>query len=176
MFNQNSQKLASSALVKSRELQDLINLLNNTTVGSLQISITTNTNNISYLSSRITDEVATLNDSIAANTTSIASLQLLITTNTNNISSLSSQITDEVAILNDSIDANAIAMNQQIGIINAKIDAMAMLFGITFSESGIITTEAYSAHVHSYYDDTISDTNDGTGTTTTTTKTTQGVI
>ena len=40
--------------------------------------------------------------------------------------------------------------NDDISLINAKIDAIAALFEITFDTSGAITTEEYTSHTHNY--------------------------
>ncbi len=55
-------------------------------------------------------------------------------------------------------------INDDINIIDTKINSIASLFGITFNTDGTIDTEAYTQHTHNYTDTTITDTEDGSGT------------
>lgn len=127
-YKKNNPLLAAAASVKIRELQVLIDTLNNTTVGSL-------------------------NEDIAANATAIAA-------NTTNITANTTAIT---------------ANTSAIALINAKLTAIAGLFGLVFDINGALTSNSYTSHTHTYEDATIADTADGTGTVTITAKNTQGV-
>jgi len=84
--------------------------------------------------------------------------------------------TRELNALIDTLNNTTIGtINDDISMLNKKIDALSSVFGLVFNADGTLASEAYSTHTHKYEDDTIADTSDGTGETTTTTKTTQGV-
>ena len=70
MTSQKSNNLGAVALTKARELQALIDILNNTTVGSLNEDITANANAIISLNA----DVDTLDGKVTTNTNAIASL------------------------------------------------------------------------------------------------------
>lgn len=78
-------------------------------------------------------------------------------------------------VLLDSIsqkDFDAISNNTEaINLLNARVNSIANLFGITFDSNGAIVSENYTSHTHSYEDDTIN----GTGVVSTETKSTSGV-
>lgn len=78
--------------------------------------------------------------------------------------------------ISDSKNENSNNLYNANDIINAKINSIASLFGITFNIDGTVNLEAYTEHTHNYTDTTITDTTDGTGTEQTTNKVTTGVV
>jgi len=163
MKNSQSDKLSRISIVKSAGLQALIDILNNTTVGTLSSSIDSNSADIVTINTSITNintQAATNANDIAAINTSITDINTQATTNANDIAAINASI----QTLTD-IDT----------LINSKIDSIALLFGIVFNTDGTISTQNYTAHTHSYSDVSIEDTADATGLTNTDTKTTQGV-
>ncbi|MDT8337579.1 MAG: hypothetical protein RQ763_00125 [Sulfurimonas sp.] len=142
MNSKKSNNLGAVAITKARELEALIDILNNTTIGTLNEDIAANAN-----------DIATLNEGITANANAIVA------------------INESIATLNTAITANA----EALAVIDAKIGALSTLFSLAFDVAGVLTTEAYTTHKHSYEDATIADTADGSGTETSTTKTTTGV-
>ncbi|QDF29008.1 hypothetical protein [Halarcobacter anaerophilus] len=78
-----------------------------------------------------------------------------------------------IGSLNEDVNANAnaiIQIDEALTIINAKIDSLSNLFGITYNTDGTIATESYTTHTHNYEDTTINDTVDGSGSETATQK------
>jgi len=184
MKNSQSDKLSRISIVKSAGLQALIDILNNTTVGTLSSSIDSNSADIVTINTSITNintQAATNANDIAAINTSITDINTQATTNANDIAAINTSITDintqattnanDIAAINASIQT----LTDIDTLINSKIDSIALLFGIVFNTDGTISTQNYTAHTHSYSDVSIEDTADATGLTNTDTKTTQGV-
>lgn len=171
LVNKNSKRnVGSSAVVKARELQELIDVLNNTTVGSLSERIDENQSGINTLSTSLQNILQSVSTNTSAIDTLATSLQAVSNKADENETSIDA-LSTSLQSLSQQVSENASA----IALINSKIDAIASIFSVIFNTDGSLSSQGYTSHMHSYEDGTIADTVDGTGTQTDTTRTTQGV-
>ena len=107
MPTKKSNNLGAVALTKARELQALIDILNNTTVGSLSDDITANTNAITG----INNTLVSINNSISLINTKVSTLTSIFSIMLNTDGSLMSEAYSshthayEDGTINDTVDA-----------------------------------------------------------------------
>ena len=77
--------------------------------------------------------------------------------------------------VNNRLVVDASILSDKLDLVSNKLDVIASVLGVTFNVDGTLDAETYSTHTHGYNDETIADTDDGTGTSTDTARTTSGV-